>query len=462
MSFDGKTPPSDLGAEQAVLSAALLDTQAASQMADLLRDGDFYSEAHRRVCEAIRVLVDRDEQIDSVMVAKELHARGRLEQVGGVAYIASLLGAAPAITSKAVEAYATRVRECALRRELIQIALRAGSAAYLGDHDVFGLLDETERKIHELAQANVRASSLTTMRAAVTKTFQRLKEHEARGGGIMGHSTGFAELDDALGGLQPGDLTIVAARPGMGKTSLVMSLAANQARAGRGALVFSLEMPDEQIAMRTLSSEGRVNLGSIRNGRITPDEWKRLAGAASDICKSPHFYLDDGGGTTIADIRSKARKVQRDVERAGTKLGVIAVDYIQLVSNRGENREQAIAEISRTLKALAKELRVPVLGLSQLNRQVEQRADKRPMISDLRESGAIEQDADNILLLYRDDYYNKDSDAKGVCEVIIGKQRNGATGTIELGFREETVTFHSRMQDAPSHWSDPDRPEVER
>ena len=287
------------------------------------------------------------------------------------------------------------------------------------------------------------------MKEATKKAFTRLMEHAARGGGLVGTSTGYDAVDGILGGLHAGDLTIVAARPAMGKSALVMGVCGNVVRGpdpedltkGKGAMVFSLEMPAEQLAIRALCSEGAVNLLGTRFGNLSAEDWKRLTQATIGLCSSPHFLLDDGGATTIAEIRAKSRKAQREMARVGVELGVIAVDYIQLVNNQKESREQAISEVSRALKALAKELKVPVIGLSQLNRQCESRADKRPMLADLRESGAIEQDADNVIALYRDDYYNEKSETPGECEVLVLKQRNGPTGTVSLRFRKESATF---------------------
>jgi replicative DNA helicase len=449
--FEGATPPNDPAAERALAGAVLIcgneRPAAVNEIIGLVPADDFYSGALRRVWEAIADLASRDESADAVSVSKALRERGRLAEVGGMPALGELMLAPVTMTDKALKGYAKTVMDLATRRRFIVATQRALALAYSTEVATDELVGETEEKIHQLGQSVRKNRSTTrTMREAVEGAYKRLHDHSLAGGGIMGFSTGFPELDDMLGGLHREDITVIAGRPAMGKSALAMNLAVNVGLGGRGVVAFSLEMPNEQLAMRAMGSDGRVDLGEMRRGQIDRDAWTRLTASARKMSNLKHFYIDDGGDTSLADVRTKCLKLQRDMQAANVELGLVMIDYLQLVNTAGnakDNRERALAEVSAGLKRLAKELKAPVIALSQLNRSLESRADKRPMLSDLRESGAIEQDADNVVFLYRDEYYNAKTDKPGICEVIVAKQRNGAVGALELGFHSKTATFQS-------------------
>lgn len=444
------TPPHDAQAERALVGGVLIcGNERPASLNDLVPRvdaEDFYSGALRRIWDAVQHLVRRDEPADAVSVSTVLRERGRLAEVGGMPMLGELMLAPVTLTDPAIRGYAKTVRDLATRRRFILAAQQALAKAYAADETTAALLSDTEEAIHQLGLSARKRSTTVTMREAVKSAFKKIRDHADAGGGIMGISTGYQEIDGILGGLHRGDVTVLAGRPAMGKSGLAMNLAVNVAFGGRGVVVFSLEMPNEQLAIRAMGSDGRVDLGAIRRGQVGGAEWDRLTASAMRMSGLGHFYIDDGGATSLADVRTKSRKLQRDMQNANVEMGLVVIDYMQLVNvpaNSKENRERAIAEISAGLKALAKELSVPVVALSQLNRGVESRTDKHPMLSDLRESGAIEQDADNVAFLYRDEYYNAKTDKPGICEFIVAKQRNGQTGVVDLGFHAPTATFRS-------------------
>ncbi len=455
----GRVPPADLDAEAAVLSSALLSGEAFDTVQETLSTEHFYSEANRRVYEAIRELNAASRPVDIVSVAGWLRDRGRLDQVGGTPYLAQLVDATPAVAH--VDEHARVIREKWRLRSLISTCQRFAAEGYGEIGEVQGFIDSAEQAIFGLARVP-EASSVVPVREAVHEAFRILSEARQRGGGITGFETGFTELDKRMSGLHKGDLYIVAGRPGMGKTSFVLNLAANVAAPrktdagmapGYGVAFFSLEMPREQLAARMLASEARVDMSSIRSGQVPAEDWNKLTEAAARMGRLP-LWLDDTPAISILDLRAKIRRLQAELKNGATgtkELGLVAIDYLQLMSGRKgvTSREQEISEISRGLKQLAKEMGVPVIALSQLNRSVETRTtkDKRPQLSDLRESGAIEQDADAILFIYRDEYYFQDSPDKGIAEVIVAKQRNGPTGTCKVKFTSAHTRFDNLASD---------------
>ena len=433
----GRTPPQDVDAERSVLGGMLIDDGAVAEAIGLLRADDFYRPGHARVFEAMLALYERSEPIDEVTVRAQLQSLGTLESMGGTANLVSLSQAVP--TAANVVHYARIVRNRALTRRLIHAATAIAGAGYEGQHDIDVLLDEAEAKIFEIT-SDRQTQSFTPLKEVVKDAFKLIEKLYENKEPITGVSTGFIDLDSMTSGLQPSDLIIVAGRPSMGKTAFALGLAQNAAiRNKTSVALFSLEMSKEQLVMRMLCSEARIDSQRMRGGLLKDQDWPKLAHAAGLLSEAP-IFLDDTGSISILEMRAKARRLQ--AERG---LGLIVVDYLQLMRGRtgNEGREREISEISRGLKALAKELKVPVVALSQLNRSLEARQDKRPMLSDLRESGAIEQDADVICFVYRDEYYNPETEAKGVAEVIIGKQRNGPTGTVQLRFFRELTRFEN-------------------
>ena len=462
----GRVPPNDLDAEAAVLSAALLDGDAFDRVQEILKADHFYADANRRIYEAIVDLKSNSKPVDVVSVAAWLRDRNRLAQIGGTPYLAQLSDATPAVAH--IEAHARLIREKWRLRQLINTCQRYTAEGYAGTEDVQLFIDSAEQAIFDIARVP-ETSSIVPVKDAIHGAFKLLADAARHGGGITGIETGFTQLDKQTAGLHPGDLYIVAGRPGMGKTSFVLNLAVNVARPrqvavdpnregyleapveepGYGVLFCSLEMPREQLASRLLASEARVSMSNIRSGQVAREAWSKLTDAASRLGRYP-LWLDDTPAISLLDLRAKIRRLQAEIKRGDAPvpakgLGLIAIDYLQLMSGRKDagSREQEISELSRGLKQLAKEMKVPVMALSQLNRSVETRTtkDKRPQLSDLRESGAIEQDADTIMFIYRDEYYFKDSEDKGMAEVIVAKQRNGPTGTCMTKFTSEYTRF---------------------
>ena len=435
-----RVPPQNLEAEESVLGGVLLDNAALDRVVELVQPDDFYRGAHRKLFNAMLALSERSEPVDLITLSEALRSRGDLADVGGTAYLGELAERVP--TAANVVHYAKIVRDRAVLRGLITAATEIATRGYEASGDVAELLDRAEQLIFEISERRVRNAftKLSQVLVESIKTIERLYEQKQS---VTGVPTGFVDLDRMLSGLQPSDLIIVAGRPSMGKTAIVLNVAEHAAlRADVGVAVFSLEMAKEQLAMRMLCSEARVDLARVRTGHLTDREFPRLAMAAGRLADAP-IYIDDTPALSVLELRAKARRLKRDPQ---ARLGLVIVDYIQLMrSTEGrDSREQEISEISRSLKALAKELHVPVIALSQLNRQVENRSPPKPRLSDLRESGAIEQDADVIMFIYRDEAYNEDSDRKGIADIIIAKQRNGPVGKVELAFLREYTRFENR------------------
>src|SRR5436853_1839809 len=435
-----RVPPQSLEAEEAVLGGILLDNAALDRVTELVQADDFYREAHRKVFRAMLDLSARNEPADLITLAEVLKARSELADVGGSAYLAELAERVP--TAAHVAQYARIVRDKSILRGLIGAATEIAMHGYEGGGDVAELLDHAEQLIFGISDRNVKPAfvRISDLLVESLKTIERLYEQKQA---VTGVPSGFHDLDNLTAGFQPSDLVIVAGRPSMGKTALCLNIAEHAAlRADVGVAVFSLEMSKEQLALRMLCSESRVDLKRVRTGHLSDREFPKLAMAAGRLADAP-IYIDDTPALSILELRAKARRLKRD---PATKLGLIIVDYLQLMrSTEGkDSREQEISEISRSLKALAKELNVPVIALSQLNRQVESRNPPKPRLADLRESGAIEQDADVIAFIYREEVYVEDSDKKGVAEIIVAKQRNGPVDSVELTFLAEFTRFENR------------------
>ncbi|MBI4704046.1 MAG: replicative DNA helicase [Deltaproteobacteria bacterium] len=462
----GRVPPHDLDAEAAVLAAVLLDREALDRVLETLQPEHFYSDANRIIYQGCQVLAQEGTPIDAVSVNSWLRDRQLIAQVGGPTYLAQLVDATPAVAH--VAAHARSVREKWRLRRLIATCQRFAAEGYGDVGPVQEFIDGAEQAVYDLARTP-ETSTVLPLKDVLTSAFKQISEASERGDQITGLPTGFIDLDRKTAGLHKGDLLIVAARPGMGKTSFVLNMAVNVAspralvapdaqgpaygepealRPGHGVLICSLEMPKEQVATRLVCAEARVDLGKLRSGFVSQEDWAALTNSASTLSTLP-IWIDDSPMLGLLELRAKVRRLQADLGRGAVGeapgLGVVMVDYLQLMQGRHDapSREQEISEISRGLKRMAKELAVPVVALSQLNRGVETRGgkDKRPLLADLRESGAIEQDADTIVFIYRDEYYNRDSPEKGIAELIISKQRNGPTGRIRTRFTASCTRF---------------------
>jgi len=430
-----KIPPHSIDAEQSVLGAILIDKQSINEVTKFLQPEDFYLQSHKTIFEAMLDLDEAVEPLDLLTVTEHLRKKGDLDKIGGAAYVASLTNVVP--TAAHIEYYGRMVEESALLRNLIQLATRISTKGYQGEEDAERLMLEAERMLAELG--NKRASAVfASLREIIVSSLQNLQYIYEHKGEITGVPTGFKDLDKMCSGLQSWDLIIVAARPSMGKTSLGMQVAFQAAQGlQKGVAVFSLEMSKEQLVQRMLCSEAGVDLHKLRSGGLNEDDWGILMNKSREMAKIP-LYIDDSAVLSVRQIKAKARRLQ-----AEKGICLIVIDYLQLMHSGGrvENRQQEIAEISRSLKGLAKEMNVPVMALAQLSRSVEQRQDKKPIMSDLRESGSLEQDADVVMFIYRDDYYNLESEKKGIAEIIVGKQRNGPVGIAELAFVKEYTKF---------------------
>ncbi|MBO7747079.1 replicative DNA helicase [Paenibacillus sp. MWE-103] len=433
--FD-RVPPQNMEAEQAVLGAVLLQTEALITAMERLRSEDFYLPSHQLIYEAMVDLGENNQPIDLVTLTAYLQDRQQLEEIGGVSYLAKLGNAVP--TAANVDYYAQIVEEKSMLRRLIRTATNIVSDGYAAADDVGLMLSDAEARIMELS--NRRSSSgFISIRDVLMEVFERVEHLYSNKGGSTGIPSGFSDLDKMTSGFQRNDLIIVAARPSVGKTAFALNIAQNVGvRSRETVAIFSLEMSAAQLVQRMICAESNVDAGRMRTGYLEGDDWEKLTMAIGSLSEA-QIYIDDTPGITVADIRAKCRRLKK--ERG---LGMILIDYLQLIQGRGkagENRQQEVSEISRTLKQIARELEVPVIALSQLSRGVEQRQDKRPMMSDLRESGSIEQDADIVAFLYRDDYYDKESEKKNIIEIIIAKQRNGPVGTVELAFLKNFNKF---------------------
>jgi len=430
-----KVPPQNLEAEQAVLGAMMLEPETGSSVFEMLQSEDFYRDNHRLIFTAIQDLFEKGDPVDLVSVAEVLRQQGRLEQVGGIATISEIARSVPSAAN--VEYYARLVSEKALLRQLIRATSSILERGYEPGEEARGLLEEAEKLILDLSRRRVK-DGFSVIRDVLLDTFEKIEYLYANKGNLTGVPTFFTELDRMTSGWQPSDLVIIAARPSMGKTALVLNMAQNAAvRAKVPVAIFSLEMSKEQLVQRMLCGEALVDQQRVRTGDLLDADWPKLTRAVGPLSDAP-IFIDDTVGITLAELRSKARRLKSE-----HNLGLIIIDYLQLLSvgKRSESRQQEVAQISRTLKGIARELKVPVIALSQLNRGVEQRQDKRPIMSDLLESGAIEADADVISFIYRDEYYHPESEKKGIAELIIAKHRNGPVGTVELGFLKEFTKF---------------------
>lgn len=444
MELLNRIPPHNLEAEQAVLGALLIAPESLATVAEILRPEDFYGEGHRAIYLTLREMAEAGRPIDLLTVTEELQGKGLLEQVGGATYLATLAGAVP--TAVHVEYYAGIVAEKGLLRSIIEACTRIASQGYEEGAESESLLDEAERMLLSLGERR-QSRSYRSIRELLVETLEKIEQLYQRKGSVTGLPTGFTELDRITSGLQPSDLILLAARPSMGKTSLGLNIAQNVAvKSGVPVGIFSLEMSGDQVVQRLLCSEALVDQQRLRTGFLQEDDWPRLLKAATRLAEAP-IFIDDTPAITLLELRSKARRLKLE-----HGIGLLVVDYLQLIQSgrRMENRVQEISEISRQLKSLARELDVPVLALSQLSRAVEQRGgDRRPLLSDLRESGSLEQDSDVVMFIYRDDYYNEDSEEKGVADIIIAKQRNGPVGTVKLAFLKEFTKFVNLEREEP-------------
>ena len=438
-----RIPPHSQEAESSVLGGLLLDNNSWDKVADLLAEADFYRYEHRLVFASITSLVNANRPADVITVFEQMQSQGKAEEIGGLAYLNSLAQYVP--SSANIRRYAEIVRERSILRRLVSVSDEiATSALNTNGRPVTNILDEAEQKIFSIGEEGSRMrQGFQSMDKLVVQLLDRVEEMSKNPNDITGVPTGFFDLDRMTSGMQAGDLLVLAARPSMGKTALAINIAEHVAlHEDLPVAVFSMEMGASQLAIRIVGSIGRIDQGRLRTGKLIDDEWPRLSDAIERL-KTVSLSIDETPGLTTSELRASARRLARSCG----KLGLVVVDYLQLMSGSGggdgENRATELGEISRGLKMLAKELQCPVIALSQLNRGVEQRTDKRPMMSDLRESGAIEQDADVIMFIYRDDYYNKDSKEPGVAEIIIAKQRNGPTGTVKLTFLKPITKFES-------------------
>jgi replicative DNA helicase len=440
----GKVPPNDLEAERAVLGSILLDNVAFANVEGILAASDFYHPAHGVLYEAMQAIAGRREPVDVVTLAAELRARERLNTVGGAQYLGELTDTIPTVAH--VESHARIVADLAGVRKMIEVAHEIIGRGYGERGNAEAFLDYAASKVFEVAQKRAK-STLVPLDQVILEAFERLEHTLNHGARTSGTETGFRDLDALTAGMHGGQLIIIAARPAMGKTSLVLNLAMNAAVSSmKPVLVFSLEMPRIELANRLMCAEARVDQSRLRTNLLTQDEVTALTSAANKLHALP-MYIDDSGDLTLLELRSKARRIKNDRD-----MSLIIIDYLQLMKasrDKMESREREISEISRGLKALAKELDVPIIALSQLNRACETRPgkDKRPMLADLRESGAIEQDADVVMFIYRDEVYNRDTDDKGIAELIIAKQRNGPTDTVRLRFIRELTKFENLAMD---------------
>lgn len=433
---EGRVPPQNLEAEESLLGAMMLSRDAIAAAVEITNEGDFYKPAHAHIYEALVSLYAQGEPVDPVMVAEELRRANLLDAIGGKAALLRIQAATPAASN--AEYYAHIVEEHALLRRLIAAAGEIAEMGYSLPEDVGETLDRAESMVFEVADRRI-AGTLVGLPDALQASLDHLESMYGRDVGVTGVPTGYIDLDDILLGLQPSNFVVVAARPGMGKTSWALGAATHVAlETNRPVVFFSMEMGNLELTQRLLSSEARVDSRKLRTGNIPETDWEKISHAVGRLANAP-FFIDDNPHCTVMEVRAKCRRLKA---RHGD-LGLVVIDYLQLMSTsrRAENRQVEVAELSRGLKILARELDVPVVALSQLNRQLEYRQDKRPMLADLRESGSIEQDADVVIFLYRDETYNPESDARGTAEVIVAKHRNGPTGSTRLAFIENVTKF---------------------
>lgn len=434
--FADRTQPQNIEAEQAVLGAIFLRPEAISLASERLMPEDFYRAAHLRIFDVMLALSEKNEPIDLVTVTSELQDRRLLEEIGGVAYLSDLANSSP--TAANIEYYSRIVEEKSILRRLIRTATDIVSDGYTREEEVDTILDEAEKSILDVSQRR-NSGAFISIKDVLVQTYDNIEMLQNRKGEVTGIPSGFVELDRMTAGFQRNDFIIVAARPSVGKTAFALNIAQSIAtHTDENVAIFSLEMGAQQLVMRMLCSEGNIDAQRLRTGRLTEEDWQKLTMAMGSL-SGAGIYIDDTPGVRVGEIRAKCRRLKQE-----KGLGVVLIDYLQLIQGNGrsrENRQQEVSEISRTLKGLARELEVPVIALSQLSRGVESRQDKRPIMSDIRESGSIEQDADIVAFLYRDDYYDKESEDQNMIEIIIAKQRNGPVGTVELAFIKEYNKF---------------------
>jgi len=452
-----KVPPHSIEAEQSVLGGLLLDNEAFEKILGLLGEDDFYSHHHKLIYRQIIKIIDSKNPVDIVILAEELEKNKSLIQVGGIQYLGALVQNIP--SSANIHRYAKIVRERSILRKLVEVCSSISEKALTPrEADATSLLEEAEAKIFNIKEMRTRAdegfAKIDRILPGVINRIDEVMQSDDPNG-VTGVATGYTNLDKLTSGLQRGDLVIVAGRPSMGKTAFALNIAEHVVLDAKMAVgVFSMEMPSTQLALRLLGSVGKISQSKIRSGHLDDDDWQRLTYALQKLHASP-LYIDDTGGLTAQELGGKARRLKRQCESEGCELGLIIVDYLQLMNDsgatKGDTRANIVSEISRSLKSLAKDLKVPLVALSQLNRNLEQRTDRRPVMSDLRESGSIEQDADLIIFLYRDEVYNKESQDKGTAEVIIGKQRNGPIDTVRLTYIGEYTKFENYASDG--NWS---------
>lgn len=432
-----RVPPQNVEAEQAVIGSMLIEREAISRVAEILRPEDFYRDAHRLIYDAVLQLFNRSEAVDLITITEYLRREDKLEPAGGLSYVTSLANSVP--TAANVIYHARIVEEKALLRQLINAATRIAGMGYEANEEVVNILDKAEKIIFEVANRRVSGEFLP-IKTIILDAFSKIEQLYASKGGITGLPSGFRDLDRLTAGLQPSDLILIAARPSMGKTAFVLNIAQHVAvKQKKGVAFFSLEMSKEQLVQRMLCAEAPIDAQRLRIGELQDADWKKLVDAAGRLSEAP-IFIDDTPGITVAEMRSKARRLKIEYD-----LQMIIIDYLQLMQgntgSRSESRQQEISEISRSLKALARELHVPVIALSQLSRGVESRQSKKPMLSDLRESGSLEQDADIVAFLYREDYYNPDTENKNITEIIVAKHRNGPVDTVQLYFHKQFTKF---------------------
>jgi replicative DNA helicase len=445
-----RIPPHNLEAEQAVLGALLLAPDSFAAVAEILRPEDFYGENHRQIYRVLADLAESGRPIDLVTVTEELKHRDVLEKAGGASYLATLAGAVP--TAANVAYYARIVGDKGLLRYLINTCTQLVAQGYEDGTESDGLFNQAERMVLDLSTRR-HGQSYRSLKDLLVDTLEQIQKMYENKGEATGVSTGFEDLDKITLGLQHSDLILLAARPSMGKTSLALNIGRNVASKGTPVAIFSLEMSADQIVLRLLCAEARINMQRLRTGYLTQEDWTRLIAAAKDLAEYP-IYIDDTPAISMLELRSKARRLKIEHQ-----IGLVIIDYLQLMQmgKRTENRVQEISEISRLLKSLARELDAPVMALSQLSRAVESRNEKIPMLSDLRESGSLEQDSDVVMFIYRDEYYNPDTEDKGIAEVVIAKQRNGPTGSVKLAFLKEFTRFATLAKSqSPDFRKEPD------
>ncbi len=434
-----KVLPQNIEAEQSVLGGILIDNEALHKVLEIIEPNDFYRDNHKKIFLAFLELFENNTPLDIITVTELLQKKGELTNIGGATYLASLVDSVP--TTANITHYAKIIKEKSILRSLIAKATDIVNLGFEASEDVAEILDKAEEAIFSITQQRIQ-TSYYSIKEIIKQTFETIEELSSKKDSVTGIPTGFIDFDRLTAGLQPSDLIIIAGRPVMGKTSFTLNIAQHAAiRAGVPVGFFSLEMSKEQLALRMLCAEARINSQKIRSGFLSERDWLRLTDAAATLSEAP-IFIDDTPALSVLEIRAKARRLKSE-----HNIGLIIVDYLQLMKGKGrvDTREREISEISRSLKALAKELNIPVVAVSQLNRRVEERENKRPRLADLRESGAIEQDADLIVFIYRDEVYNEDTPDKGIAEIIIGKQRSGPTGVVKLAFLDKYTRFENLL-----------------